>query len=160
MRQSVTVSDGMQVMVWKTNFDRHLDDYVLTHVARGETQLQHSTQAASFAPESDPAPAAAPVGTQPAQGTAMETAEAGGVTAHVSNDPVRLSTCSTTPGHTHARHEQVLLHFDLALNRVLVMEFRLAKLISLVSDLPCQTLTNMHCSQFPWRLLLITQAQF
>lgn len=31
-------------MVWKTNFDRHLDEFVLAHIERGETQLQHETE--------------------------------------------------------------------------------------------------------------------
>lgn len=31
-------------MVWRTNFDRHLDDFVLTHIERGETQLKHETE--------------------------------------------------------------------------------------------------------------------
>lgn len=30
-------------MVWRTNFDRHLDDFVLSHIERGETQLEHET---------------------------------------------------------------------------------------------------------------------
>jgi hypothetical protein len=34
----------VQVMVWKTNFDRHLDEFVLSHIEKGETQLQHETQ--------------------------------------------------------------------------------------------------------------------
>ena len=42
-------------MVWKTNFDRHLDEFVLSHIEKGETQLQHETQIfASTPPPSGP----------------------------------------------------------------------------------------------------------
>lgn len=41
-------------MVWKTNFDRHLDEFVLAHIEKGETQLQHETQIFASAPASGP----------------------------------------------------------------------------------------------------------
>lgn len=37
-------ADRMQVMVWRTNFDRHLDDFVLSHIEKGDTQLKHETE--------------------------------------------------------------------------------------------------------------------
>ena len=39
-------------MVWKTNFDRHLDEFVLSHIEKGETQLQHETQIFASTPPS------------------------------------------------------------------------------------------------------------
>lgn len=41
-------------MVWKTNFDRHLDEFVLSHIEKGETQLQHETQIFPNAPAAGP----------------------------------------------------------------------------------------------------------
>lgn len=65
----------MQVMVWKTNFDRHLDDYILTHVHKGDTQLQHETTTFPPPPNAAPAtaqpvPAARPGATKEARATA------------------------------------------------------------------------------------------
>lgn len=50
----------LQVMVWRTNFDRHLDDFVLSHIERGETQLKHETEifpkpASASTPKDQPA---------------------------------------------------------------------------------------------------------
>jgi hypothetical protein len=43
-------------MVWKTNFDRHLDEFVLSHIEKGETQLQHETQIFADPPAAGPQP--------------------------------------------------------------------------------------------------------
>lgn len=43
MPYHLTTHESLQVMVWRTNFDRHLDDFVLSHIERGETQLKHDT---------------------------------------------------------------------------------------------------------------------
>ena len=72
LRRAVSSSSAhqrVQVMVWKTNFDRHLDDFVLTHVARGNTQLRHEKH--TFAPGA--APAGAPAVTPAATGANVAT---------------------------------------------------------------------------------------
>lgn len=58
-------------MVWKTNFDRHLDDYVLTQVHRGDTELEHETQTFAAPAMEDQAGSRA-ASLQPQKGAALE----------------------------------------------------------------------------------------
>lgn len=77
-------------MVWKTNFDRHLDDFVLSHISKGETQLTHDSTL--FAKEARPDTAAVQT-SQTASQKPTKTAMAPGQLAH----PQRLQAPRLTP---------------------------------------------------------------
>jgi hypothetical protein len=89
----------LQVMVWKTNFDRHLEDFILTQVHRGDTQLQHLTQTFPQPPNTASHNSSIPQKSQLALQASSAHASQG---QPLDSGKTQMQTASSTESHVHA----------------------------------------------------------